>query len=102
MEDHPFPQIGDRATWRTAKSTTSGQLTAREIENYCVPDGKGATLLKQAISRLGLSARGHHRILKVARTIADLTAVDRVSAAQVAEAIQYRRFDRSQHQKVKP
>lgn len=95
MEDHPFPQIGDRATWRTAKSTTSGQLTAREIENYCVPDGKGATLLKQAISRLGLSARGYHRILKVARTIADLANAREMSASHIAEAIQYRKFDRA-------
>jgi magnesium chelatase family protein len=73
----------------------NSRLTTREIDQYCVPDEKGATLIKQAIGRLGLSARGYHRILKVARTIADLAGVEHVSAQHVAEAIQYRRFDRA-------
>ena len=73
----------------------NARLTTREIDNYCVPEAKGATLLKQAISRLGLSARGYHRILKVARTIADLASVEYISDVHVAEAIQYRRFDRA-------
>jgi magnesium chelatase family protein len=79
----------------TRQEKENARLTTREIDKYCVPDEKGATLLKQAISRLGLSARGYHRILKVARTIADLAGVERISDAQVAEAIQYRRFDRA-------
>ena len=69
-------------------------LATRDIDKHCVPDEKGETLLKQAISRLGLSARAYHRILKVARTIADLAGVAAISATHVAEAIQYRRFDR--------
>ena len=73
----------------------NARLDTREIDEHCVPDGTGATLLKQAIGKLGLSARGYHRILKVARTIADLAGVERISDAQVAEAIQYRRFDRA-------
>jgi magnesium chelatase family protein len=73
----------------------NARLAPREIEKYCLPDEKGATLLKQAIARLGLSARGYHRILKVARTIADLADAEQVSVAHVAEAIQYRKFDRS-------
>ena len=75
----------------------NARLTTREIDQYCTPDEKGAMLLKQAISRLGLSARGYHRILKVARTIADLATAQTVDSAHVAEAIQYRRFDRVQH-----
>ncbi len=72
----------------------NARLATREIDQYCAPDKEGATLLKQAISRLGLSARGYHRILKVARTIADLVGAESVLVAHVAEAIQYRRFDR--------
>ena len=49
------------------------------------------TLLKQAIARLNLSARAYHRILHVARTIADLAGDERISASQIAEAVQYRR-----------
>ena len=72
-------------------------LSTREMDRHCAPDAHGAELLKQAISRLGLSARAYHRVLKIARTIADLAGVERVTDAQVAEAIQYRRFDRAQH-----
>ena len=70
-------------------------LPTRDIDRHCAPDAEGSALLKQAIGRLGLSARGYHRVLKVARTIADLAACATVSSAHVAEAIQYRRFDRS-------
>src|SRR5450759_4619947 len=73
----------------------NARLSTREIDNYCTPDEKGATLLKHAISKLGLSARGYHRILKVARTSADLAGVELISDIHVAEAIQYRRFDRA-------
>ena len=73
------------------------RLAPREVERFCGAEEKANSLLNQAISRLGLSARGYHHILKVARTIADLAGLQRVSAAHVAEAIQYRRFDRAQH-----
>ena len=72
-------------------------LSTREVDRHCAPDAQGATVLKQAISRLGLSARAYHRVLKVARTIADLAGVQHLTGAHVAEAIQYRRFDRAQH-----
>ena len=69
-------------------------LSTREVDRHCAPDVHGATVLKQAISRLGLSARAYHRVLKVARTIADLAGAQRLAGAHVAEAIQYRRLDR--------
>ena len=67
-------------------------LTTKEIDLYCAPDAAGETLLKQAISRLNLSARAYHRVLKLARSIADLADSPAVSAAHIAEAIQYRRL----------
>jgi len=70
-------------------------LSSREVDRYCAPDARGATVLKQAIARLGLSARAYHRILKVARTIADLAGEKALAAAHVAEAIQYRHFERA-------
>ena len=70
-------------------------LATREMDQHCLPGEEGARILRQAISRLGLSARGYHRVLKVARTIADLAGQRAVAAAHVAEAVQYRRFDRS-------
>ena len=79
---------------QTRQQKPNHLLTTRDIDKYCVPDDKGETLLKQAISRLGLSARAYHRILKVARTIADLAGAATISANHVAEAIQYRRFER--------
>jgi magnesium chelatase family protein len=66
-------------------------LTPDEIDQHCLPDCAGAALLKQAMTRLDLSARAYHRILKVARTIADLTGEYIIRGPHVAEAIQYRR-----------
>lgn len=72
----------------------NARLTASEVDACCTPDEAGSKLLKQATSQLDLSARAWHRILKVARTIADLAGSDAVRAPHVAEAIQYRRFAR--------
>ncbi len=70
-------------------------LDTAAIDRYCQADEAGMALLKQAIARLNLSARAYHRILKVARTIADLAGEDGIRAAHVAEAVQYRRFDKN-------
>jgi len=67
------------------------RLEGREIDQLCQPDANGQALLKQAITRLNLSARGYHRILRVARSIADLDSSAEIRAPHVAEAVQYRR-----------
>ena len=66
-------------------------LEAGAIDERCHPDAEGALLLRTAMTRLGWSARAYHRVLKVARTVADLEASDPVLAHHVAEAIGYRR-----------
>ena len=68
-------------------------LGTAEIEKYCQPDEEGSALIKTAISRLNLSARAYHRILKVARSIADLAGDAHIKSAHIAEAVQYRRGD---------
>lgn len=73
---------------------TNNRLGVKEIDQYCTLDMVSENLLKQAISRLNLSARAYHRILKVARTIADLSGVEKISNQHIAEAIQYRRLDK--------
>jgi len=73
---------------------SNARLLPPEVDIYCTPDAAGTELLQQAIRKLGLSARGYHRVLKVARTIADLAREPGIAASHVAEAIQYRRFDR--------
>ena len=69
-------------------------LGPKEIERHCVLDEAGSRLLQQALTRLALSARAYHRILKVARTIADLAGAEAITAAHLSEAIGYRRLDR--------
>ena len=68
-------------------------LQPRETVRHCGIDREAENLLKQAIARLALSARGYHRVLRVARSIADLDACGEIATAHIAEAIQYRRMD---------
>jgi magnesium chelatase family protein len=70
----------------------NARLTTKEIDHCCQPEPAAAALLKTAVARLNLSARAYHRVLKVARTIADLADSDAIQAQHVAEAVQYRRF----------
>ncbi len=69
----------------------NARLEGSELEYHCRPDADGAALLQQAVRRLDLSPRAYHRVLRVARSIADLAAAPQIGAAQVAEALHYRR-----------
>jgi magnesium chelatase family protein len=69
-------------------------LSVAEIDSFCIPDAPSEALLRQAITRLNLSARAYHRVLKVARTIADIEGAEAIQIAHIAEAIQYRRMDK--------
>ena len=73
----------------------NAQMTPPEVRQWCALDPAGRGLLKAALTRLGLSARAHDRILKVARTIADLDGAADIGPAHLAEAIQYRSLDRA-------
>ena len=77
---------------------TPGILNARMstelLRKYCTPTEEGSKLMKQAFDTLGLSARGHDRVLRVARTIADLDGIEIINEDHIAEAIMYRSLDR--------
>jgi magnesium chelatase family protein len=73
---------------------SNGSLTAADVRRYCTVDEDGRSLMKSAFSSLGLSARGHDRLLRVARTIADLEESETIKAQHIAEAIQLRSLDR--------
>jgi magnesium chelatase family protein len=75
----------------------NAQMGSREVRQHAVPDAAGERLLEQAMQALGLSARAYARVLKVARTIADLDGAAAVGSAHVAEAVQYRSLDRNLH-----
>ena len=70
-------------------------MMPKMIRKHCAINAEGEKLLENAITRLGLSARAHDRILKVARTIADLEGVAAIEPRHLSEAIQYRTLDRS-------
>ncbi|MEM5788862.1 MAG: YifB family Mg chelatase-like AAA ATPase, partial [Syntrophobacteraceae bacterium] len=73
---------------------SNAQMKPRHIKIYCRPDAAGHALLDQAVRQLGLTARAYHRILKVARTIADLDGKENLERHHLLEAIQYRSLDR--------
>lgn len=88
-------RVAKAAAVQTARQgKPNGRLQPREVERLCQPDAHAEALLRNAFARLSLSARAYHRILKVARTIADLGGSDDLEAAHVAEAIGYRRMER--------
>jgi magnesium chelatase family protein len=76
------------------KTYANAQMMPKMIRKHCAISADGEKLLENAITRLGLSARAHDRILKVARTIADLDACENIDSRHLSEAIQYRTLDR--------
>ncbi len=75
---------------------SNSAMAARHIRKFCVVDDRGQKLLEMVTDKLGLSARSYSRILKVARTIADLAGEENIRQPHLAEAIQYRGLDRKQ------
>lgn len=76
------------------QETPNARLAPKQIDHHCQPEPAARQLLDQAMNRLSLSARAYHRLLKLARTIADLAGINTIGSAQIAEAVRYRELDR--------
>jgi len=83
-----------RAIQLKRSPTANNQLDIKQITKWCILKPDDSNLLENAIETLGLSARAYHRILKVARTIADLDEQENINTKHITEAIAYRKFDR--------
>ncbi len=78
------------ARFAGTKLQCNGDMGPGEVRRFCVTDEAGRSLLRTAMQQMQMSARAYHRILKLARTIADLGGCDQIETAHIAEAIQYR------------
>src|SRR5882762_1009193 len=88
-------QLHRFAACKREKLYSNAQMTARHIRSFCDLSADCESLLERAMLQQGLTARAHDRILKVARTIADLEGASAIGPKHIAEAIQYRTLDRS-------
>jgi magnesium chelatase family protein len=86
-----------RARFRGQRGVyANAHMSARDLRRHCRLSDPVESVLRQAATRLSLSARAYHRVLKIARTIADLAGAVEITTAHVSEAIQYRSLDRKQ------
>lgn len=85
-----------RQTERFSNSSTrtNAQMSSRELRQICKVDGPCLKMLEQSVDHLGLSARAHDKVLRVARTIADVDGADSLNLEHISEAINYRMLDR--------
>jgi len=80
--------------FKGSKIHSNAQMQTKDIKKFCVLTGPAENMLKSAVEKLGFSARAYDRIIKVARTIADLAASEEIKPEHIAEAVQYRKIDR--------
>ena len=83
-----------RQRYQGSRSFCNAAMNHKQIREFCRIDAGGQQLLRQALQRFGLSARAYSRILKLARTIADIEGIKSINSGHLAEAIQYRNMDR--------
>ena len=76
--------------FKNLKITSNAEMSNKQLKQFCNLDDQSVLLLKQAITKLNLSARAFHRVVKIARTIADLEGTGHIKSNHVAEALQYR------------
>ena len=84
-----------RERFRRSHADANAEMSTRQLRRFCELGPSSRRLLEHAVSRLGLSARGYDRVLKVARTIADLAGSARIDSGHIAEAVHYRALDRA-------
>ncbi|HUT56821.1 MAG TPA: YifB family Mg chelatase-like AAA ATPase [Phycisphaerae bacterium] len=89
-----FTNAADATTPARDTTTTNATMSSRQVRQFCKLDPAGELLLKQAMMELGLSARAHDKVLRIARTIADIEGEADIAPHHIAEAVQYRRLDR--------
>jgi magnesium chelatase family protein len=82
------------ARFLNSKTRCNAEMSTREIRQYCQLNDAGMNLLRNSIQEMGLSARAHDKILRVARTIADLDGSAEINSEHVSEAVNYRMLDR--------
>ena len=83
-----------RRRFGDSSTATNASMSSQQLRACCRLDAPGEAVLKQAMTELGLSARAHDKVLRVARTIADMEGVENIQPHHLAEAVQYRRLDR--------